>query len=188
MDFVRESFWRGYAFCDLATANRDLASWLAQKAQRVHGTTHERVDQRFAGEKPYLLGLPLRGCDISERLFREVRKDCTIPVHANRYVVPHTLVGSRVLVRVRHDQLRVFADDRLIVTYTMPEGKGHLIQDERFYEALRADKAMQARKFNGASKHKGRATLSPTTPSHPIDVQRRSLSEYNHLGGEVHYA
>jgi len=134
------------------------------------------------------LGLPPRRCDISERLFRDVRKDCTIPVHANRYVVPHTLVGSRVVVRVRHSQLRVFAEDRLIVTYTMPEGKGHLVQDPRFYEALQADKAMQARKFHSAGKHKGRATLSPSQPSHPIDVERRSLSEYNQFGGEVAHA
>jgi transposase len=195
MDFVRESFWRGYVFSDLATANRDLAAWLAEKAQRTHGTTHERVDRRFARETPYLFGLPPRGCDISERLFRDVRKDCTIPVHANRYVVPHTLVGSSVLVRVRHRQLRVFADDRLIVTYTIPEGKGHLVQDPRFYEALRADKEAQARKFTGGRKPKGRATLSPSQPRHPIEVQclpveveYRALSEYTPLGGEVAHA
>ncbi|MFX8620607.1 IS21 family transposase, partial [Acinetobacter baumannii] len=31
-DFLRESFWRGYGFTDLATANADLTHWLADKA------------------------------------------------------------------------------------------------------------------------------------------------------------
>ena len=48
MDFVREGWWRGYAFSDLAAANRDLASWLAEKSQRKHGTTHECVDVRIS--------------------------------------------------------------------------------------------------------------------------------------------
>ncbi len=43
MDFVREGWWRGYSFLDMATANRDLGGWLAEKAQRKHGTTHERI-------------------------------------------------------------------------------------------------------------------------------------------------
>lgn len=214
MDFVRESFWRGYAFTDLATANRDLTAWLAEKSERVHGTTHERVDVRFEREKAYLLALPANACDVSERLFREVRKDCAIAVLGNRYVVEHTLVGRKVLVRVREcdRQLRIFDDNRLVVTYEIPEGKGHLVQDPKFYAALKADRQMQARKFgNGAGgklrKPKGRAfkhTISPRTPAHPIDiskidvtpievqtridpvlVERRSLADYNQLGGVV---
>ena len=212
MDFVRESFWRGYAFTDLLTANHDLAHWLAEKAERVHGTTHERVDERFARERPHLLGLPPHPCDVSERLYRDVRKDCTIPVYGNRYVVEHTLVGHRVVVRVRGDQLRVFEDARLVVTYTIPQGKGHLVQDPRFYAALRADKEQQKRKFGrgeGRRKSKGRAwkkTTSPSRPTNPIDVMRvqvstdvasvglalevqhRSLTDYAALGGEVRCA
>jgi hypothetical protein len=29
------------------------------------------------------------------------------------------------------------------VTYEIPEGKGHLVQDKRFYEALRADSIIE---------------------------------------------
>ena len=213
MDFVRESFWRGYAFTDLPKANRDLAVWLAEKAQRVHGTTHERVDVRFEREKPYLLPSPLQPCDVSERLSPEVRKDCTIAVLGNRYVVEHTLVGQKVLVRVRacDKQLRVFDDARLVVTYQIPDGKGHLVQDPKFYAALMADKQLQERKFARGNagklrKPKGRAfkkTLSPSKPIHPIDisailvaplpvradiaieVECRSLADYAALGGQI---
>ena len=179
MDYLRESWWRGYRFSDLATANRDLHSWLSEKSQRVHGTTRERVDVRFAREKEYLLALPAHPCDVSLRLYREVRKDCTVTVYGNHYVVEHTLVGKKLVVRVRHNELRIFDGDRLVVTYSIPEGKGKLVQDPRFYAALQAEREMQERKFarsheaNQKFPRKGRAikpTISPSKPPHPVDV------------------
>jgi hypothetical protein len=150
---------------------------------------------------------------LSLRLSPEVRKDCTIAVLGNRYVVEHTLVGKKILVRVRpcDKQLRVFDDARLVVTYQIPDGKGHLVQDPKFYAALLADKKLQERKFAHGSagkltKPKGRAfkkTLSPSKPTHPIDVSAiliaplsvwadigievecRSLTDYAALGGQI---
>jgi hypothetical protein len=76
-----------------------------------------------------------------------------------------------------------------VVTYTIPEGKGNLVQDERFYQALREDKEMQARKFARRGKHKARAkTISPAKPKYPVDVQQRDIAIYQQLGGEVAYA
>lgn len=199
MDYVRESFWRGYVFTDIACANRELAEWLWRKAERVHGTTGQRVDERFHAEQRYLGALPAALCDVSERLYREVRKDCTVAVRGNRFVVEHTLVGREVLVRVKREQLRIYDDDRLVVTYQMPETKGHLVQEPRFYEALKKDREQQARKYERTGKHKGRAiapTISPTKPKEPIevkpewaiDVQERPVDIYSQLGGEVAYA
>lgn len=188
-DFIRESFWRGYCFSNLAAANRDLSAWLVEKTERVHGTTNERVDVRFAREKPYLLALPPHPCDVSERIGRTVGKDCIIRVDGNRYVLPHKLVGEKVLARRKGDTLRLFDNDVLVVTYTIPEGKGHLVQDERFYRELREDREMQARKFARGSKHKARAkTISPEKPKYPVDVQQRDIAVYQQLGGEVAYA
>jgi len=190
MDFVRESWWRGYEFVDLDHANSDLGDWLGEKAKRIHGTTRERVDECFEREKPHLLALPAKACDVSERLFRTVRKDCTIAIDGNRYVVAHTLVGKQVVIRMRGRTLRIFHDDQLIVVYEMPEGKGELVQDPRFYADLLADRAMNARKFGGRNgrKAKGRATISPSSPRYPIDVQQRSMDVYAQIGGEVGYA
>jgi transposase len=92
-DFIREGFWRGYPFRSLALANTDLSDWLSEKSQRIHGTTNERVDSRFAREKPYLLHLPPHPADVSERISRQVAKDCVVRLEGNRYVLPHTLVG-----------------------------------------------------------------------------------------------
>ena len=208
MDFIRESWWRGYEFTSLERANQDLQEWLALKSERIHGTTRERVDVRFAREKPHLAVLPPQRCDVSQRLTREVRKDCTISVDANLYLLPHTLVGGTMMVRVKDRHLRIFGPDgQLAEEYDMPEGKGNMVGlDRGYYEALLADKELQKRKFGnrGKGKQKGRArtkpTISPTAPRYEVvvepigslagglTVERRSIGEYAHFGGEVGYA
>jgi transposase len=183
--FIREGFWRGYGFTCLETANRDLGAWLKVKDERVHGTTHEVVQVRYEREVPYLKPVPLREFDTSYRVYRKVHKDCTVRFEGNSYVVPHTLVGKAVVLRVKDKVMRVFADDRLVVAYVIPEGSGHLVQDRRFYEALRKDRAMNARKYHHGRPAKGRAklTISPVKPLYDMDVQIRPLSVYDHAVG-----
>lgn len=183
--FIREGFWRGYGFTCLETANRDLAEWLTMKDERVHGTTHEVVRVRYERELPFLKLVPLRPFDTSYRVYRKVHKDCTVRFEGNSYVVPHTLVGKAVVLRVKDKSMRVFTDNRLVVTYTIPDGRGHLVQEKRFYEALRKDMAMNARKYHHARPAKGRAKLtkSPERPLYDMDVQIRPLSIYDHAVG-----
>jgi transposase len=191
MDFLRESWWRGYDFSGLAAANHDLAQWLTLKESRVHGTTRERVDVRFEREKPHLHHLPPVRCDVSLRLTRQVRKDCTISVDGNRYIVPHTLVGRDLTIRLKDEHLRIFNGAELVEEYDAPEGKGHLMGlDRGHYDALRADQQMQARKFAASRagapcqrlgqsrhKHKGRARFRDGgRPSHPRGAFRRTIS------------
>jgi hypothetical protein len=45
--FIREGFWRGYGYVDTERANRDLAAWMLKKDERIHGTTHEKISDRF---------------------------------------------------------------------------------------------------------------------------------------------
>jgi hypothetical protein len=125
---------------------------------------------------------------VSLRLVRTVAKDCTLAVDGNRYVVPHRLVGRQIVVRLKDRTLRVFDADTLVVTYAMPEGRGHLVQDPRFYQALREDRALNARKYALPARGKGKATISPTLSRYPVEVQRRELAAYDVIGGEVRYA
>ncbi|MBW2564522.1 MAG: IS21 family transposase, partial [Deltaproteobacteria bacterium] len=155
--FIREGFWRGYGFICLATANLDLLTWLSKKDERVHGTTHEKVTERFYREMPHLNILPPRPFDTSYRIYRKVYKDCTVRFEGNSYVVPHTLVGQQIILRVKNKTMRIFYNDSLVVTYDIPEGKGHLVQDKRFYEALKKDREMNRRKYRSGRRMKGRA-------------------------------
>jgi hypothetical protein len=185
--FIREGFWRGYGFVCLETANRDLKRWLKKKEKRVHGTTHEVVCLRFAREEFHLTVLPRQEFDTSYRVYRKVHKDCTVRFESNSYVVPHTLVGKEIILRVKDGMMRIFSDDSLIVTYEIPEGKGQLVQDKRFYEALRKDHEMNRRKYNHAKRPKGRAkhTISPLKPSYDMDVEIRPIAIYEYAAGEV---
>lgn len=186
-NFIREGFWRGYGFICLDTANTDLLRWLAKKDQRVHGTTREVVKDRFDREKPHLNFLPRQPFDTSYRIYRKVNKDCTVRFEGNSYVVGHHLVGKQVILRVKDTTIRIFHNDNLLVTYRTPEGKGHLVQYKRFYDALKKDRQMNKRKYKSGRRIKGRAkyTISPGKPKYQMDVQVRPLFVYDQLVEEV---
>jgi hypothetical protein len=64
VDYLRESFWRGYAFNELESANRDLHGWLDTVAnRRIHGTHRQPVVERWQPEKPQLGALPAADYD-----------------------------------------------------------------------------------------------------------------------------
>lgn len=181
--FIREGFWRGYIYSCLETANRDLKDWVKEKSQRVHGTTHEVVADRFLREKAYLSPVPFMVFDASYRVTRTVYKDCTIRFEGNSYVVPHTLVGQLLTLRVKDESIRIFNDNTLIVSYQIPKGRGCLVQDKKFYENLKKDRAMNARKYAHLRKAKGRAkqTISPAKPRYEMDVEIRPVSVYEQI-------
>lgn len=185
--FIREGFWRGYGFVCLENANKDLQAWIAKKDQRVHGTTHEVVDSRFEREVPHLNPLPEVAFDTSWRVYRKVYKDCTVRFECNSYVLPHTLVGKQVVLRVKANHMRIFYDDQLIVAYEIPEGKGHLVQDPIFYNQLKRDRQLNQRKYGHVLQKKGRAkkTISPRRPAYDMDVAVRSIHVYDTIAGEV---
>ena len=188
MDFIREGFWRGYAFTDRETASLDLRAFLEEKAHRIHGTTGERVSDRFAAEKAFLRPLPAHECDVSARLYRKVQKDCTISVEGCLYQVPHPLVGKRVIVRLKEGRLRIFDGDTLMAAHPQSPIKGRLVQLPGLREAIQADRQMNARKYEHRRKGKAKATISPSVGQYAIDVERRPLEIYRRIGEGVAYA
>jgi transposase len=188
MDFIREGFWRGYQFTNIETANRELMAFCEEKSHRIHGTTGERVCERFEAEKAFLIELPPTPCDVSMRLYRKVHKDCTISVEGNRYELPHTLVGKRIVVRLKDSCLRIFDGEKLMATHTQSSLKGRLVQLPGLREAILADRRMNARKYGHHRRGKAKATTSPTFGKYSIDVQRRPLDIYARIGGGVAHA
>lgn len=188
MDFVREGFWRGYEFSGVESANRDLAAFLEEKSRRVHGTTGERVCDRFAAERVFLLPLPRVRCDVSERAWRKVHQDCTLSFAGCRYQVPHTLVGKSLLIRFQEGVLRIFDGDKLVATHVASGAKGRLVELPGLREAMLADREMNARKYASSPQGKAKATLSPSLGRYAIAVERRPLSVYGRIGGEVGHA
>jgi transposase len=187
IDYLRERFWRGYQYTDLARLNRDVQAWSVTVAsERVHGTTKERVSSRFERERPRLGALPKRPYDTSEKVPRKVYKDCQVSFGSNRYVVPHTLAGKAVLLKIKHGLLRVYDDETLAAEYMIPEGKGRLLSHPEFYEALKKDQEQIRRKYRVPA-GKARATRGLLT--HGLlheTVQQRPLAIYEALLGVAH--
>ncbi|MCL4469376.1 MAG: IS21 family transposase [Deltaproteobacteria bacterium] len=186
--FIREDFWRGYQYRGLAEANQDLMVWLKHKELSIHGTTQQTISERFELERGYLGGLPALAFDTSERYFRTVHKDCCIHLGYNRYMLPHTTVGKKVIMRVKDDTLRVFDGAELVVTYQIPQGRGHLIADERVIKALKADPVQNRMKYRTPpTSRKGTAkTIGIVAPGYDIAVYKRDISVYDAAIGGLH--
>jgi transposase len=83
MDYIRERFWRGYAFSSAEKANEDIMVWLNETAnRRIHGTHHEAVHLRWEREIPCLRKLPFVDYDTSLRLRRKSRHEFQGLVHS----------------------------------------------------------------------------------------------------------
>ena len=162
-------------------------TWLRKKEQRVHGTTHEVVTTRFERERPHLESLPHKPFDTAYRVFRKVYKDCTVRFEGNSFVVEHQLVGKRIVLRVKNHIMRIFDDDRLVIAYEIPWTKGNLVQDKRFYAALKKDRDMNRRKYGHHKPGKGRArhTISPSNPKYDMQVDVRPIDVYDQFIQEV---
>jgi transposase len=184
IDYIRERFWRGYVYHGLEACNEDLIVWLDTVAmERVHGTTRQKVFERFESERPRLGSLPQRVYDTSAKYVRKVYKDCQLSFDGNRYVVAHRCVGKKVLVKAKDGKMRVFLDEELIAVYVLGIGKGAVLAHPWFYDALRRDKEQLRKKYR-MPYGKGKATIGLVSENnYRIDVQVRDLSVYEQAAG-----
>lgn len=177
--YVRNRFWAGYVFPGIIQANSDVRQWINTVAnQRVHGTTHEKVEDRFNRERPYLGELPRQPFDICEKVYRTVYTDCQIAFDGNRYVLPHEYVGKKVLLKIKDGILRVFDDDKMLTVYRIPDGKGQTLAHPQFYQRLRTDQEQLRRKYRKPF-GKVKATRGLLRHGLHVEVMARPLSDYD---------
>ena len=176
IDYVRQRFWRGYAYTTMAQLNSDAKDWLDNTANlRRHGTHRQPISERWQQEVQLFGALPAKAYDTSLKVFRKVYKDCQISYNANRYLVPHQMVGKKVMLKIKHHRISIYNDDTLLVSYQEALGKHELIGDRLFYEQLKRDRQQVTRKYGKA---KGKATRGLTTDSLFPQVDRRPIAEY----------
>lgn len=178
VDYIRESFWRGYPFQSLEVTNSDLLDWLNQTANcRIHGTYQQAVNIRWEKERPSLSPCPALGYDTSIKVYRKVYKDCMISYNASHYQLPADVVGQKVLLKVKDGSIRFYDDQRLLATYDEAPGKGSWVMNAPFTEQL-----LQSRKQHKANpyvKVKARATRGLVDGSLFAQVANRPLSFYD---------
>lgn len=99
--FVRQSFFAGETFIDLADAQRRVEVWCRERAgMRVHGTIQARPAEVFRVEEQHLLRpAPTALYDVPIYATAKVHRDHHIEIAKALYSVPGNLIGQRVEVR-----------------------------------------------------------------------------------------
>jgi hypothetical protein len=142
--YVRESFFRGETFVDLADAQRRVEAWCAGTAGlRVHGTTAARPAEVFAAEEaPLLLPVPATTYDVPIFATPKVARDRHIEVGRGLYSVPGELLGQRVQVRADSRLVKVSFHGQLVKTHPRVRAGGRST-DPADYPAGRAEYALR---------------------------------------------
>lgn len=144
VQFVRENFWRGESFVDLAQAQARAEAWCRTTAGlRVHGTTAQRPAEQYAAEElSLLLSAPLERYDVPIFSTPKVARDLHIEVARGLYSVPGELLGQRVQVRADSALVKVYSRGQLIKTHprVRPGGRS---TDPADYPAERAAYALR---------------------------------------------
>jgi transposase len=114
--FVRNSFFAGENFVDLADAQHRAESWCRERAgMRVHGTIQARPAEVFRLEEQHRLRpAPTAPYDVPIYTTAKVHRDHHIEVVKALYSVPGDLIGQRVEVRADRSLVRVFARGQLV--------------------------------------------------------------------------
>jgi transposase len=131
--FVRNSFFAGETFIDLADAQRRAETWCRERAGlRTHGTTQCRPAEAFrVEEQPRLLPAPTQRYDVPIYTTAKVHRDHHIEVAKALYSVPGNLIGSHVDVRADRALVRIFARGQLVKVHPrQPPGRRSTDRDD----------------------------------------------------------
>lgn len=116
VSFVRQSFFAGETFVDLADAQRRAETWCGERAgMRIHGTIQARPVEVFhLEEQPRLRPAPTSVYDVPVYATAKVHRDHHIEVAKALYSVPGDLIGQRVEVRADSTLVRIYARGQLV--------------------------------------------------------------------------
>jgi transposase len=114
--YVRNNFFAGETFIDLADAQRRVEIWCRERAgMRIHGTIQARPAEVFRlEERPVLAPPPQTAYDLPVYATAKVHRDHHIEVAKALYSVPGNLIGTRVDVRADRSLVRIFSGGRLV--------------------------------------------------------------------------
>jgi len=119
VQYVRESWWRGEKFIDLADAQHRVEQWCATTAGlRVHGTTAQRPAEHFAeAEVSLLLPAPDTAYDVPVFAKPKVAPDRHCEVGKALYSIPGELIGQRLSARADSRLVRFYHRGQLVKTH-----------------------------------------------------------------------
>jgi hypothetical protein len=128
--FVRQSFFAGETFIDLADAQRRAEAWCRERAgMRIHGTIQARPAEVFRVEEASVLRpAPTTPYDIPLYVTAKVHRDHHIEVAKSLYSVPGALIGQRVEVRADWALVRILHRGQVVKVHPR-QAPGHRATD-----------------------------------------------------------
>ena len=144
--YVRESWFDGERFGDLAEARRSAEQWCRETAGgRIHGTTRRVPREVYeADERPAMLPPPAAPFDVPFWLEKaKVHPDHHVQVAHALYSVPTLHVGKVVRVRVDKTTVRIFVGTDLVKMHPR-KGPGERSTDMSDYPPGKAAYALRS--------------------------------------------
>jgi len=165
--YVKDNFWPGRRFSDMADLNRQALAWCEEANQRIHGTTGERPCDGLQEEKLQ----PVPSPDRLMRFLKEERKvtnDGYVSFDGVRYGVHWTHSGKTVVVRQVGMKVQIWLGDHLLAQHVTSARRGGLVPLKGQYAGLE--------EAAGQLQAKPMARQIPETK-----VEQRSLDVYAQL-------
>lgn len=158
--YVRQSFFAGESFVDLADERRRAERWCRETAgMRIHGTTQLRPAEVFRTEEaPLLLSLPGQPYDTPVWSEPKVHRDFHVEVARALYSVPDSLVGARLSARADRSTVKLYLPGQLV----------------KVHPAWRRASAPRTRRTSPPRSRSTRTATSTTSPASRLTPGRRS--------------
>lgn len=140
--YVRDAFFAGRAFADVAALNAEAAAWCEAEARerRCPGDRSRAVAEAFAEEGPALLALPDAPFDAAERAEVEAGKTPYVRFDLNDYSVPHDRVRRTLVVHATEARVRVLDGTDVVAEHARSWGRDEVVEDAAHVAALVAHK------------------------------------------------
>lgn len=123
---VENNFLAGRSFRDWPDLNAQARRWCEAvanaKPKRVLGRSPQAA---FVIEKPHLLALPPHIPVVTQIHYRVVDTQGDVHLDTNRYSVPERLVGKKVAVHKRPEQVLIFTAQLLVAEHPRLSGRRH---------------------------------------------------------------
>jgi len=139
VQYVRENFFRGETWIDLAHVQREARRWCTEVAgQRTHGTTRERPLARFATERAALQPLARPRFDPPCWVPCKVHPDHHIQFDHAIYSIPTAYLHKSLWVRADRKLVRAYYEGELIKTHPRQPPGGRATDYADYPEELSA--------------------------------------------------
>lgn len=176
--FIRSAFLAGRTITSWASLNEDARRWLDEEANvRIHGATHERPLDRFAGEKTLLQPPPSTPYDTDLVVNVGASRQALITFDLNRYTVPHALAGKSLTLKAAAHSFDLYDGARRVASHNRCYEKHRLIENPDHERGLLA----QRKKARAGKIQEAFLALAPECAGYLAGLVRSELDVNAHL-------